>query len=141
MVYHVYSTLANAQRYVKYRENVQSNVNIPEREVLINGGSGIARKVIGTPLGVYTKVSDEDMAWLKDLPSFKEHVAKGYIRVENRKVDPEVAAADMATRKWGRDSSGNAVRDDAFPVVPQDIDSKKVGDGLTALSVTTNKAA
>jgi hypothetical protein len=142
MVYHVYSTLANSQRYVKYAPKMPGGLNIPEREIFINGGAGIAQKrTFGTPLGVYTRVPDEEMEWLKDHPCFKDHMAKGYIRMEKRKMDPEAVAADMATRQWVKGAGGHPVRGDAFPVVPQEFNAKPVKDGLTAIVPKTNKAA
>jgi hypothetical protein len=133
-MYHVYSTMANSNEYVRYSEHGPNGVNVAEASVLIKGGAGINRKHVQTPLGVHTAVSDEDMEWLKDNFSFKQHMANGHIRVEKRKVDPEVAAADMATRPWKGDK-----RMDAFPVTPQDFSGEKAGDGLTPVEPKTNK--
>lgn len=140
-MYHVFSTLANSQRYVKYADTPQSNLHIVEREVLIQGGSGIARKSVGTTWGVHTAVSDEDMAWLKDNPSFQQHMANGYIRAEKRQANPEAVAADMSTRQWVRGPSGEPIRGDAFPITPQDFSDKPAGKDLTAIVPKTNKAA
>ncbi len=111
-MFHVFSTLANSNRYMKYRQAPQNDINIAERTVLIKGGSGVHHKSIGTPLGVYNSVEDEDMEWLKEDPTFKKHVANGYITVEKRKVNPEVAAANMVTHNQ---------RTDACPIVPEDF--------------------
>lgn len=129
-MYHIYSTMSSDNEYVRYSEHGPQGVNIAERAVLIKGGSGVNRKNVGTPLGVYTSVSDEDFEWLKDDFSFNQHKRNGYITVQKSKVDPEVAAADMKTHDQ---------RTDACPLVPQDFTDKPVADGLTALEPKTNK--
>jgi hypothetical protein len=129
-MFHVFNTMANSTKYVKYRAAPQRDLNIAEREVLIAGGSGINKKHLGTTLGVHTSVSDEDMEWLKDDTNFKQHIANGYITVEKRKVNPEVAAADMVTHDR---------KTDACPVAPQEF--KLDGDRETIKPVANKKAA
>lgn len=133
-MYHVYSTLANSNEFVLYSKDGPGGVNIAVTSVVIKGGTGIHHKNIGTPLGVYTAVTDEDFAWLKDDYSFQQHLKTGHITVQKSKVDPEVAAADMTVRQW---KAGQ--RQDAFPIVPQDFTDKPVADGLTAIEPKTNK--
>lgn len=117
-MYHVFNTMANSTRYVKYAQAPQKDLNVSERSVLIKGGSGVHQKHLGTPLGVHTGVSEQDYEWLKDDPHFEQHVAKGYLTVRKAEVHPEVAAADMVTHDRGTD---------ACPVVPEDFkdDDKK----------------
>jgi hypothetical protein len=117
-MHHVFNTMANSTRYVKYRAHSPRSVNVGERSILIKGGSGIHQKHIGTPLGIHTAVSDEDMEWLKEDPHFKQHVKNGYITIRKAEVNPEVAAAEMVTHD---------PKSDACPVIPQDFkdDDKK----------------
>jgi len=117
-MYHVYSTLANNNEYVRYTNNGPGGVNIAEKSILIKGGHGVHKKGIGTPMGVHTAVSDADFEWLKDDYSFKQHQKNGYISVQKSEVNTEVAAADMVTRNQ---------KSDACPIVPQDFtdDGKK----------------
>lgn len=131
-MYNIYSTLANNNEYVRYSEHGPQGINIAERAVLINGGSGVAsKKHLGTPLGMHTAVPDDDFEWLKDNFSFKQHMKNGYIRVEKQKVDPEAAAADMVTRNQ---------KTDACPIVPQDfIDNQPEKDGLTPIKPVEGK--
>ena len=124
--------MANDNAYVRYSEHGPRGINVAEREVLIKGGSGINKKNIQTPLGVHTLVSDEDMEWLKDDFSFNQHMKNGYIRVEKKKVDPEVVAVDMVTRDQ---------KTDACPIVPEDFNDKAAGKDLTAIKPKVNKAA
>lgn len=132
---HIYSTLANSNEYVKYSEHGPKGINVAERSVLIKGGAGINRRHIQTPLGVHTAVEDDDFEWLKEDFSFKQHQKNGFITVRKDKVDPEVAAANMATRQFDREGR----RIDAFPVAPMDFTDKPVADGLTALEPKVNK--
>lgn len=129
---HVFSTAANSTMYVKYAENRPSNLNIVEREVEIKGGSGVATTRLMTPLGVHTEVKDEDYAWLKDHPLFKQSIAAGYITVRERSTNAEKVAANMVTHDQ---------RTDACPIVPQDYSEKPVGENLTAITPLTNKKA
>lgn len=117
-MYHVYSTMANSNRYVRYTPNSPNGIRNIEHTVLIKGGSGINKMHIGTPIGVHTAVSDEDMDWLKDEFSFKQHIKNGYITVRKQDLNPEVVAAEMVTHDQ---------ETDACPVVPQDFkdDDKK----------------
>jgi hypothetical protein len=117
-MHHIYATLANNNEYVRYTNNGPGGVNIAERSILIKGGHGIHKKGIGTAMGVHTAVPDEDMAWLQEDFSFKQHIKNGYIQVKKGEVNTEVAAADMVTRNQ---------KTDACPIVPQDfvLDGKK----------------
>jgi hypothetical protein len=138
-MYHIYTTYASDNEYIRYSEHGPRGVNVAERSVLIKGGTGVNRKNLGTPLGVHTTISDDDYEWLKDDYSFKEHVKNGYVTVQKHKVEAEVVAADMPTRQWVKDAQGNVVRGDSFPVAPQDFSDKPAGDGLTAIEPKTNK--
>ena len=136
-MHHVFSTMANSTDYIKFADTIPGGVNVPERMVTIQGGAGINRKNIATPLGVHTAVSDEDMAWLKDHPCFKDHIAKGQIVVRKTSASPEAVAADMPTRPWLRGPDGKPIRGDAFPVVPNDYDLD--GDKEVVKPMTSKK--
>ncbi|HZZ80029.1 MAG TPA: hypothetical protein VFE62_16065 [Gemmataceae bacterium] len=140
-MYHVYSTLANSTEYLDYGQHNPKGINTIQRSVLIKGGSGINRKHIQTPLGVHTAISDQDYEWLKDNPHFKQHEKNGYMVVKKAESHPEVVAADMVTRQWVKDKTGNVVRGDAFPITPEDFSDKPAGDGLTAIKPAESKPA
>jgi hypothetical protein len=108
---YVYSTLTCDNIYTNY-DNSGSNKDTPVvvRQILIKGGAGIATKHLVTPLGVVTNVTDDDLASLKLNEDFQAHMRNGFIKIDKKKVDVEVAAADMATR------------DKSAPYVPGDID-------------------
>lgn len=123
-MHHVYSTLANDNRYVRYAANPYGGARTVEHSVLIKGGSGINKKNIGTPIGVHTAISEEDFEWLKEDYSFNQHIKNGYITVQKHDVNPEVVAADMSTRQWIKGPDGQPTRGDAFPVVPEEYDTE-----------------
>lgn len=131
-MYHVYSTMANNNEYVRYSTSGPGGINLVERTVLIKGGSGINLKGFGTQLGVYNSVSDEDMEWLKNDYSFQQHMAKGYITMQKHKSDPEVVAADMVTRDQ---------KTDACPIVPQDFKSDGGPDNVKPVVSKSKKVA
>src|ERR1700756_3894247 len=85
---HVYSTLANSQKFVRYRDNRDQVNDLPvaEVEVLIKGGTGIASKNLITPMGVHTSITQEQYEAIKDLEHFRTFVDRGFIRVEQRKA-------------------------------------------------------
>lgn len=131
-MHHIYSTLANNNEYVRYTNNGPGGVNIAERSVLIKGGHGIHKKGIGTAMGVHTSVSDEDMAWLQEDFSFKQHMKNGYIQVKKGEVNTEVAAADMVTRDQ---------KTDACPIVPQDFKDDGKKESVKPVEGKKSKAA
>lgn len=51
------------------------------KSVSIKGGANLAGVGILTPKGVVTSISDEDYAWLKELPGFKRHKERGFLSV------------------------------------------------------------
>ena len=108
---YVYSTLSNDNIYASY-DTSGSNKNTPIllRSILVKGGAGIATKHLITPLGVVTSVTDDELEHLKTNEVFQEHLRNGFIKIDKKKVDGEVAAADMASR------------DKSAPFVPEDVD-------------------
>jgi len=92
---HIFSTLANDNRYVQWQKGA-GDLKIPGRSVLVNGGTGVANDRFITPLGIHTEVSDEDYKILDADPGFLAHKAAGFIIVQDKKADAEKVAADMS---------------------------------------------
>lgn len=113
---YVYSTSSNDTTFTKFESGGNDMPKLVKR-VLIKGGTNVATKRLVTPYGVRTEVSEEDMAFLNTRKNFLRMVKAGFLKVEERKLDPEVPAADMETR------------DDSAPRVPQDFEKDK--DGVT----------
>lgn len=93
---HVYSKLANSQKYAVYGE-AAADIKPIIRHIHIHGGAGIASKQLITPLGVHTEIDDADVAVLEADPTFKIHKARGLVTIERHKKDPERVAADLST--------------------------------------------
>lgn len=108
---YVYSTMSNSVDYTEYRH--EKDLNIPVRTVTVQGGANVPNKALVTPLGVATRISDEDLEFLKKHPVFIQHEKAGFIMVKEKRFNPEVVAADMK----GRDRSA--------PYVPQDYINAK----------------
>lgn len=119
---YVYSTLSNDNIYANY-DNAGSNKDTPVllRSVLIKGGAGIATKHLVTPLGIATKVTDDELEHLNSNEDFQRHVKNGYIKFDNKKVNADIAAKDMEKR------------DRSAPYDPENSD---YGDALVAKPAT-----
>lgn len=110
---HVFSTLANDQRYVNYTSNPEG-VPLPTSDILIKGGAGVANERLITPQGVHTEVTEEAMAELEKNPVFAMHKRNGFIIVQARRADADKVATDM-----------NA-KDKSKPLTPADYLDKQV---------------
>lgn len=106
--HHVYSTLSNSQHYTNFvKGGGDMPIDLPP--VLIKGGSGVAGEHFVTPQGVVTEVTDEQLEYLRQNPSFLHHEKHGFVSVSKSKTDPEKVAADMTRR------------DQSAPIVPPDL--------------------
>lgn len=111
----IFSTLASDVAYTNHREG-GSDLPIALPPVVVKGGAGVANERIVTPRGVATRVTAEEVEYLRQNEIFKLHEKNGFVMVSEDYVDPDIAAADMT----GRDNSA--------PIVSQ--------DGLMADAVT-----
>jgi hypothetical protein len=130
---HIYSTLANPQKFVTYLmpdaadANQMGRLPVIDREVLIRGGAGIASKNLITPLGVHTAITADEYESIRELPHFQAFVKSGHFRVENKSVDIDKIVGDMNPR------------DPGGPVTPADYETAKK-DGSEAIPVELDKA-
>lgn len=92
--FYIFSTLTGHQKYTNYIPG--GDLPIVSGEVFIKGGFGLAQKGgLTTSLGVYTEVSEEEMAILEANSGFRAHVEAGFITVRAGKADAEAVCADM----------------------------------------------
>jgi DNA-nicking Smr family endonuclease len=77
-----------------------AGMQVPVKEVIINGGANIANKSLFTPYGVVTSISDEEAELLQNNYVFKRQQEAGFIRIEKKEQDPEkvVSANGMTER-------------------------------------------
>ena len=119
---YVYSTITNTTEYCEYKTDPEARqLPILLRKVAILGGSGVANKHMVTPRGVVTKVTDDELEFLKGNKAFQRHMARGFIRIDTAKIDADLVAADMTKG------------DDSAPKTPETIGEvpggAKVSDG------------
>jgi len=105
---YIYSTLTLSSEYVDWqkRDGLQPRRG---KVVRIQGGANVPDKSLVTPLGVVTKVTDEDYEFLKGNRVFKLQVANGNISVQDREHKVEKVARDMTSK------------DGSAPLTPDDF--------------------
>lgn len=106
---YVVSTHSSDVEYVNWSTNKDGGVNIRKEisdgktGVLIHGGHGVAQKSgsrgIYTPDGVITKITDDELTFLKSDQTFLQHEKSGGVKVVKTNADPSKVAKDMATSK------------------------------------------
>lgn len=111
----IYSTLTCSNSFVVYApKNDPKALSRIVKRIEIHGGHGMKNpKALDTPMGVVTRVSDEDLELLQKLSSFQRQVAAGYIVVDNKKTDPAKKAVDMNPK------------DNSAPLTPKDFEPAK----------------
>lgn len=126
---HIYSTLANPQRFVVYAPPPEVGMlPVVAREVLIKGGAGIASKNLITPIGVHTAITQDEYDAICGLEHFTRFVASGHITVQQKVInDIDRAVSDMNPR------------DPGGPLTPADYMNEKA-DGSVPLPVELDKA-
>lgn len=130
---HVFSTLANPQKFVRYtmpdaNDAAQmGRLPVVEREVVIAGGAGVASKNLITAHGVHTAISQEDYDAICELQHFKQFVESGHIRIESKQYDIDKMVSDMNPR------------DPGGPITPSDYEAE-AKDGTKPLPVELAKA-
>lgn len=89
---YIYSTLTGSQNYATASGKVfvRGGANLP--------GAKLPNGEFITSLGTVTKVTAEQYQELEKNALFKLHKANGFIKVDQKKVDIEVVAPDMASR-------------------------------------------
>lgn len=95
-MHYVYSTLSAGVNYANYQKLY--DINVKTHHVAIAGGANVANKHFVTPQGVVTEVSDSDMDFLLQHPTFKFHVEKGFITHNKKEIRVEKAIENMESK-------------------------------------------
>lgn len=101
-MHYVYSTLTCDNLYVDYEKS--QNLNVKVGQVLIKGGANVATvgmRAAITPHGAVTEVTDDQLELLEKNPHFKDHVERGFIKVDRAKLKLEKAVKDMNKKDEG----------------------------------------
>ena len=116
----VASTLTASQSYTVYDKE---NKNVV-KSILINGGNSLVNRHLQTLEGAITEVSDADMSLLLVNPTFKRHVANGFIKISGQD-DAAKATSDLESRDGGapmQQPDVDKLLDDNNIDVPVDFD-------------------
>lgn len=124
---YIYSTLTCGNSFAIYAvKNDPKALSRIVKRIEIHGGHGMKNpKALDTPMGVVTQVSDEDLALLQTLTSFRKQVDAGYLVVDNKKTDPAKKAVDMNPK------------DASAPMTPKDF--VKSEDGTDEIPIYKKK--
>lgn len=116
-MYYVYSTMTCDVEFRLYKQNSSKDLSQVEKDndgkpikILIKGGNGVANKVLHTPKGVVTSVTDEEMEILKNNVSFQKKEKRGFLSYDRKEVKPEKKAKDMKAK------------DSSAPLTPEDFE-------------------
>jgi hypothetical protein len=93
---YVYSTLSSDVNYTNY---AAGGADLPAalEPVHIKGGAGVANDRLLTPRGVMTEITERQAEYLRANPVFQLHEKNGYVQIGAKSIDPEKAAAGMAS--------------------------------------------
>jgi len=95
--HYIYSTLTSGMDYTLYQNN-ENGTHAVKAVVSIKGGANLPDKFLITPQGVVTEVDDEQVAILKQIPLFNQHVAAGFIVLSEARSEVESVVPDMVSR-------------------------------------------
>lgn len=107
--FYVYSTMSQDVSYPIWSDGEVKRV---VEHIVINGGTGVVDKRLYTPNGVVTKVTQEQLAHLKNDRVFKLHEKNGFVKVSEENVNPEKVATE-----------GMELRDQSAQLVPEDFEN------------------
>jgi hypothetical protein len=113
---YVYSTLSCDQGYAIYDKGADGTP-ILNRVIHINGKANITNKVLQTPRGVVTEVSDADLETLNSNYHFNEHVKLGFITFEAKQFDADQVAKDMTKQDKSAPKTKDELENDQVSVM------------------------
>lgn len=108
---YITSTMSASVNYAIYGKT-EGGLPVVKKEIVISGGANVMnKKLLVTPNGVVTKVTDDELAMLKEHPLFKLHEKNGYVRVSNENPQEDVMKVDTKDMQ-GKDASAQRVDSD-----------------------------
>ena len=103
---YLYSTLTADQNYTVYNESTSSVPKVVKK-IFVNGRANVSNKVLATPRGSVTKVTQEELDLLQKNDVFKIHVKKSHITIEKMDTDVDKVVSNMEKK------------DSSAPMTPQ----------------------
>lgn len=126
----IYSTLANDQAYTSYKPRVnEKTAPIVDRKIVIKGGARVVpHKQHSAQAVVMTSVTDDQYDFLMNHPVFKRQLAKGFLRVTERKSEDDKVVRDMTARDNSAPKEpGDYVDTDTKPAGAETSEKLKLG--------------
>lgn len=121
---YVYSTLSCDQGYAIY-DYSSDGTPVLNRVIFINGKANITNKVLVTPRGMATEVSDADLETLNNDCHFNEHVKLGFISFDSKKFDADEVAKDLTKQDKSAPKTKDDLENDQITVMEGKKPSKK----------------
>ncbi len=111
----IYSTLTCSNSFAVYAPKTDPRaLSRIVKRIEIHGGHGMKHpKALDTPMGVVTRVTDEELELLEQDLTFQQQVKDGFLVVDNKKTDPAKKAADMTQK------------DASAPLTPKDFEKSE----------------
>lgn len=108
---YITSTMSASVSYAIYGKTA-GGLSVIKKEIVIEGGANVMnKKLLATPNGVVTKVTDEDLALLEEHPLFKIHKENGFVRVSKSNPQEDVMKVDTGDMQ-DKDASAQRVDSD-----------------------------
>jgi len=108
---YITSTMSASVSYATYKQTA-GGLPVIDKEIVIEGGANVmSKKLMVTPNGVVTKVTDEELELLEQHPLFKIHKQNGYVRVSKSNPQEDVAKVDTGDMEQ-KDASAQRVDSD-----------------------------
>ena len=126
---YVFSTLTANQKYPTWAKVPGRDIPIMQGYVLIHGGANLPSKVLVTPRGVLTEITDEQYGRLKESPGFKQHLENGFLSVEAKPHDIDKVVSDLEEK------------DTSAPMTPKDFEDAGQKPPTTAAPVDDERDA
>ena len=117
---YVFSTLTASQKYPIYKKVPGRDMLVMESYVFINGGANLPTKVLVTPRGVVTEITDEEYERLQQSPGFQQHLENGFLSVEDKSHEIDKVVADLKPK------------DKSAPMIPEDFEEAGMKPPTTA---------
>lgn len=118
---YIYSTMTCGTTFAVYAPKTDPNsLSRVVKRIEIKGGHGLKNpQAIDTPIGVVTKVTDEELELLEQMVAFRQQVESGFLVVDKKQGDPEKKAASMNPK------------DNSAPLTPKDFEkSEELGEDV-----------
>lgn len=127
--HYVFSTLSTDTAYTDYADG-GGDMPVVKSTITIKGGANVADKNLVTPMGVMTKVSEEELAALKNNKVFQLHEKNGYIKVMEKPYGIEEVVV----------GEGMKEKDASAPLTPSDYEDSNGPQPVVAKGKKGKKA-